>query len=85
MWSGAVTSFSQLDPQVTPKVEALTGERPVAAMLFREASIQKRLVNVRAADDLNEWVKLVSGRLPRPCVPAHCSLPCASWIGAIAR
>ena len=53
---------------------ALTGEKPVAAMLFREASIQQRLVNVRAADDLNKWVKLVSGRLPKPCVPAHCEV-----------
>src|SRR5256714_8481065 len=38
VWSGATDSFGQLDPTVTPKVEALTGERPVAAMLFREAS-----------------------------------------------
>jgi hypothetical protein len=74
VWSGASDSFGQLDPNVTPKVEALTGERPVAAMLFREASIQGRLVNVRAADDLNDWVKLVSGRLPRRCVPAHCEV-----------
>jgi hypothetical protein len=43
-------------------------------MLFREASIQRRLVNVRAADDLNRWVDLVSGRLPKPCVPAHCEV-----------
>ena len=74
VWSGAATTFSQLDPQVTPKVRALTGEQPVAAMLFREASIQGRLVNVRAADDLNRWVKLVSGRLPTRCVPAHCEV-----------
>ncbi len=59
---------------MTPKVEALTGEKPVAAMLFREASIQQRLVNVRAADDLNKWVTLVSGRLPKPCVPSHCEV-----------
>ncbi|HWC45382.1 MAG TPA: hypothetical protein VG868_04645, partial [Casimicrobiaceae bacterium] len=74
VWSGAVTSFSQLDPKVTPKIEALTGEKPVAAMLFREASIQGRLVNVRAADDLNAWVTLDSGRLPKPCVPSHCEV-----------
>ncbi|MGZ4291572.1 MAG: FtsX-like permease family protein [Gaiellaceae bacterium] len=74
VWSGASDSFSQLDPTVTPKVQALTGERPVAAMLFREASIQGRLVNVRAADDLNRWVTLVSGRLPTRCVPSHCEV-----------
>ena len=37
---------------------------PAAAMLFREASIQRRLVNLRAADDLGRYVRLVSGRLP---------------------
>jgi hypothetical protein len=74
VWSGAATSFSQLDPLVTPKIEALTGEKPVAAMLFREASVQGRLVNVRAANDLDEWVTLDSGRLPRPCVPSHCEV-----------
>jgi hypothetical protein len=74
VWSGAATSFGQLDPKVTPKVEALTGEKPVAAMLFREASIQERLVNVRAADDVGKWVTLTSGRLPKPCVPAHCEV-----------
>ena len=74
VWSGATTSFGALDPQVTPKVEALTGEKPVAAMLFREASIQQRLVNVRAADDLGKWVTLDSGRLPKPCVPSHCEV-----------
>jgi hypothetical protein len=74
VWSGATTSFSQLDPHVSPKVRALTGEQPVAAMLFREASIQGRLVNVRAADNLDRWVRLVSGRLPTRCVPAHCEV-----------
>jgi hypothetical protein len=74
VWSGATDSFSRLDPVVTPKVESLTGERPVAAMLFREASIQGRLVNVRAADDLNRFVKLVSGRFPTRCVPSHCEV-----------
>ena len=30
VWSGATDSFSRLDPVVTPKVEALTGERPTS-------------------------------------------------------
>ncbi len=33
-------------------------------MLFRESSIQGRLVNLRAADDLGRYVRLISGRLP---------------------
>ena len=43
-------------------------------MLFREASIQGRLVNLRAADDLDRWVRLESGRLPAVCVPSHCEV-----------
>src|SRR5581483_3046307 len=74
VWSGATDSFSSLDPLVTPRVQALTGERPVAAMLFREASVQGRLVNVRAADDLGRYVDLLSGRLPSRCVPSHCEV-----------
>jgi len=74
VWSGAVDAFPGLDRVVAPKVTALAGERPVAAMLFREASIQGRLVNVRAADDLGRYVNLVSGRLPSVCVPAHCEV-----------
>ncbi|MDX6477103.1 MAG: hypothetical protein QOH95_2614, partial [Gaiellaceae bacterium] len=73
-WSGATDDFSRLDRFVAPRIQALTGHRPAAAMLFREASIQRRLVNIRAADDLGEWVDLVSGRLPAPCMPSHCEV-----------
>jgi hypothetical protein len=73
-WSGAVNSFPRLNAIVAPKVRRITGEPPAAAMLFREASIQGRLVNLRAADDLDRWVKLVSGRLPSVCVPSHCEV-----------
>jgi hypothetical protein len=74
VWSGAVDRFSTLDSIVSPEIRSATGERPVAAMLFREASIQGRLVNLRAATDLERYVHLVSGRLPSVCVPAHCEV-----------
>ena len=73
-WSGAENAFPRLDRYVTPRMRQSTGEQPVAAMLFREASIQERLVNLRAADDLGRWVRLVSGRLPAPCRPSHCEV-----------
>jgi hypothetical protein len=73
-WSGAADRFAQLNAYVAPRIRAVTGEPPSAAMLFREASIQGRLVNIRAADDLNRWVKLVSGRLPTVCRPSHCEV-----------
>ncbi|HEY6960809.1 MAG TPA: FtsX-like permease family protein [Gaiellaceae bacterium] len=84
VWSGATDSFPQLDRIVTPKVTELAGERPVAAMLFREASIQGRLLNVRAANDLGRYVNLVSGRLPTACVPAHCEVLRLKGTGPIA-
>ena len=73
-WSGASNSFASLDRLVRPQVRATLGQEPVAAMLFREASIQGRLVNLRAADDLGRWVRLTSGRLPTRCVPSHCEV-----------
>ena len=57
-----------------PQLRRVTGTAPAAAMLFRESSIQGRLVNLRAADDLGRYVRLVSGRLPATCVPAHCEV-----------
>jgi hypothetical protein len=73
-WSGATNDFVRLNTFVVPTVRSLTGDRPAAAMLFREASVQRRLVNLRAADDLGRWVNLVSGRLPAVCVPSHCEV-----------
>ncbi|MFL5955429.1 MAG: FtsX-like permease family protein [Gaiellaceae bacterium] len=73
-WSGSEDEFARLNAFVAPKIEALSGERPATAMLFREASIQRRPVYIRAADDLGRWVTLVSGRLPARCVPAHCEV-----------
>jgi hypothetical protein len=74
VWSGASNSFTRLDAFVEPRMRTVTGKRPVAAMLFREASIQGRLVNLRAADDLPRYVHLVSGRMPKVCAPAHCEV-----------
>jgi hypothetical protein len=67
VWSGAVDRFSQLDATVSPTVRSVTGQQPASAMLFREASIQGRLVNLRAANDLGRFVHLISGRLPTTC------------------
>ena len=67
-------NWKALDRFVTPRIEALTGRPPARAMLFRESSIQGRLVNIRAADDLGRYVRLLSGRLPTRCIPSHCEV-----------
>ena len=74
-WSGAVSgTWKGQNRFVAPKLQSVTGHAPAAAMLFREASIQGRLVNLRAADDVGRYVTLLSGRLPSVCVPAHCEV-----------
>ena len=62
-WTGAVDSFAQHDRFVAPRIRSVTGQEPARAMLFREASVQGRLVNLRAADDLGRFVRITSGRL----------------------
>jgi hypothetical protein len=74
-WSGAVSgTWSGQNRFVAPRLKAVNGQAPAAAMLFREASIQGRLVNLRAANDVGRYVHLLSGRLPSVCVPAHCEV-----------
>ena len=70
-WFGAFGgTWRSLDRQVT----AVLGREPVRAMLYRESQIDGRLVNLRAANDLGRFVRLRSGRLPKPCVPSHCEV-----------
>jgi hypothetical protein len=74
-WFGALAgTWPSLDRQVAPELRRLTGREPVRAMLYRESQIDGRLVNLRAANGLAKWVRLRSGRLPRPCVPSHCEV-----------
>ncbi len=74
-WNGAVSgTWSAQNRFVVPRLRTVNGQAPAAAMLFREASIQGRLVNLRAANDLGRYVRLRSGRLPAVCVPAHCEV-----------
>ncbi|MDP9286453.1 MAG: hypothetical protein M3P41_16075, partial [Actinomycetota bacterium] len=74
-WSGAISgTWGSLDRFVAPRMRTVSREPPAAAMLFREASIQRRLVNLRAVNDIGRYVQLLSGRLPKVCVPAHCEV-----------
>jgi hypothetical protein len=67
-------TWKALDRVVAPTMQRTFGRAPARAMLFREASIQGRLVNLRAADDVGRYVHLLSGRLPTTCVPSHCEV-----------
>ena len=74
-WFGAFGgTWRSLDRAVAPALVASTGREPARAMLYRESQIDGRLVNLRAADGLGRYVHLLSGRLPRRCVPSHCEV-----------
>ena len=74
-WFGGYgNTWQALDRFVTPEMRAALGVTPTRSMLFREASIEGRLVNLRAADDLDRYVTLLSGRMPAVCRPAHCEV-----------
>jgi hypothetical protein len=77
-WYGTLStgalSFAHLDALVRPKLRAVTGEEPIAAMLYHQALIDGRLVDLRAVDGVSRYVRLLSGRLPKPCVPTHCEV-----------
>ncbi|HEV2593442.1 MAG TPA: ABC transporter permease [Gaiellaceae bacterium] len=67
-------TWNTLNRFVTPAMRSALGVTPTRAMLFREASIEGRLVNLRAADDLDRYVTLLSGRMPSVCKPSHCEV-----------
>ena len=74
VWFGTnEAAWKSLDRVARPPLEALGGE-PVAVMLFREANVRGRLVDLRAVDGLGRWVRVTSGRLPRPCTATRCEV-----------
>jgi hypothetical protein len=77
-WFGTLSTGSatwpRLDAVVRPRLRGLNGTEPVAAMLYREASIGGPLVDLRGVDGVGRFVRLISGRLPRPCVPSRCEV-----------
>ena len=65
VWFGTnEASWRSLDRIARPPLEGLGG-KPVAVMLYREANVGGRLVDLRAVDGLGRWVRVTSGRLPR--------------------
>ena len=74
IWFGTnEASWRSLDRVARPAVEALGG-KPVAVMLYREANVRGRLVDIRAVDGLGRFVRVTSGRLPHPCTATRCEV-----------
>jgi hypothetical protein len=74
-WFGAYGgNWRPLDRAVTKELVGLTGREPARAMLYREASVGGRFINLRGAVGLGRYVHLESGRLPKPCTPSYCEV-----------
>ena len=72
--SGQSDAYRALDRRARAKLEPLVGRKPVATVLYKESTIAGAYVSLGAVDGLARWVRLTSGRLPRPCMPERCEV-----------
>ena len=59
--------------------------KPFGVSLFRQAPFGGAFVNLGGVDGLARWVRLRSGRLPKPCTPQLCELVLVDGAGALPR
>src|SRR2546423_3979142 len=63
-----------LDAQARRSLRLISSRPSVGAMLYRQTSIEGRLVDLGAVDGLSRFVRLRSGRTPARCRPEHCEV-----------
>jgi hypothetical protein len=76
-WFGVpvqAADYSTLDRAVRRALGPLVAREPIGVMQYRQTRIAGHLVDLGAVDGLREWVRLRSGRLPRPCRPERCEV-----------
>src|SRR5436190_1834333 len=71
---GQAAPYSTLDGHVRRVLGHVTSRPATATSLYRESQLGGAFLGVGAVDDLGHWVRLRSGRLPRPCTPARCEV-----------
>jgi hypothetical protein len=71
-WYGAYDP--QIDPIVRRALRGLSSNPPIRAMLAQQTDVGGARFNLAAADRLDEWVRLRSGRLPRGCTAQRCEV-----------
>ena len=72
--SGQSDAYRALDRRARAQLEPLLEREPVATVLYKESTIAGAYVSLGAVDGLGRWVRLTSGRLPRPCAPERCEV-----------
>jgi len=76
-WFGALPDpreyGAKLDPFVQRTLAPFTS-RPLRVMTYRQVSVDGKLFDLAAADQLAQWIRLRSGRLPRRCSRTRCEV-----------
>lgn len=72
---GQAAPYSRLDEQVRRRLRAVTDRPAFATSLYRESQLGGGpFLSLGAVDDLGRWVRVRSGRLPRPCTLRRCEV-----------
>lgn len=78
VWSGVPAqsslSLRKLDSLARAATTPIIGKPPFRVEVFRATTWGGAYVNLGAVDNLHKWIRLVHGRLPRPCRPLNCDL-----------
>jgi hypothetical protein len=76
-WFGALPDPREYEAKLDPFVQrtlAPFSSRPLRVMTYRQVSVDGKLFDLAAADQLAQWIRLRSGRLPRECSPTRCEV-----------
>ncbi|MGB2873847.1 MAG: FtsX-like permease family protein [Gaiellaceae bacterium] len=71
---GQSAPYATLDAHVRRRLSQVTTARPTATSLYRESQLGGAFLGLGAVDNLGRWVRVRSGRLPRPCTPHRCEV-----------
>ena len=78
VWSGVPAqsslSLRKLDSLARAATTPIIGRPPFRVEVFRQATWGGAYVNLGAVDNLRKWIRMVHGRLPKPCLPQDCEL-----------
>ncbi len=78
VWSGVPAqsslSLTKLDRLARAATTPIIGRPPFRVEVFRQATWGGAFVNLGAVDNLHQWIRMVHGRVPKPCQPGDCEL-----------
>jgi hypothetical protein len=78
VWSGVPAqsslSLRKLDALARAATTPIIGRPPFRVEVFRQATWGGAFVNLGAVDNLHRLIRMVHGRVPKPCTPQDCEL-----------